>query len=121
MPSTTMSATSRKPTSKLTFPYPVLSPIVGTPSNSSLQALQKQIYTNAHAINSPCGGDVNSYLALVMTASAYLLCAPVWPSHYLFILVTPPSMPTVPLAQSTTKTTSTSNATISSSRLLLKS
>ena len=68
-----MSATAARPSSKLTFSHPVLSPITGTPSNPSLQALQKQIYTNTCAIHSTRGGGVNGHLVLVMTAPAYLM------------------------------------------------
>ena len=34
----------------LVFPTPVLTPIVGRPTNSTLQVLQQQLYQNARAI-----------------------------------------------------------------------
>ena len=68
-----MSAIAAKTSSKLAFPHPSLSIIVGTPNNSSLQALQKQIFANARATHSTRGGGDNGRLALVMPPPAYLV------------------------------------------------
>ena len=68
-----MSAIAAKTSSKLAFPHPSLSIIVGTPNNSSLQALQKQMFANARAIHSTRGGGDNGHLALVMPPPAYLV------------------------------------------------
>ena len=67
-----MSALAAKP-SKLSFPHPSLSVIVGTPNNTSLQALQKQMFANARAIHSIHGGGDNGHLALIMPSPAYLV------------------------------------------------
>jgi hypothetical protein len=42
---TTMSKLARMPSSSLTCPHPVLSPVAGAPpNNASIQILQKQLY-----------------------------------------------------------------------------
>jgi hypothetical protein len=56
----------------LTFPHPILTVITGTPTNSSLQLLKKQLFANARAIPSTRGGGANGHLALIMTAAVYL-------------------------------------------------
>jgi hypothetical protein len=61
----------------LTLPHPILTPIITTPTNSSIQVLQKQLYANARAVPSTRGGGVNGHLALVMAAPAYLARATV--------------------------------------------
>jgi hypothetical protein len=62
--------------SSLTCPHPALSPIVGTPSNASIQILQqKQLHANARAIHSTRGGGLNGHLTLVMPASNHLVRA----------------------------------------------
>ena len=58
--------------STLTYPHPVLTPIVGRPDNTTIQVLQKEIYANAKAIDSTRGGGQNGHLAIVMAAPAYL-------------------------------------------------
>jgi hypothetical protein len=57
--------------SSLTFPHPLLTPLEGTPTNTSLQGLQKQLYANARAIHSTRGGGANGHLALVMPTIKY--------------------------------------------------
>jgi hypothetical protein len=58
--------------SPLVFPHPVLTPITGRPTNTTLQTLQKQLYANARAVHSTRGGGLNGHLALVMPDAAYL-------------------------------------------------
>jgi hypothetical protein len=57
----------------LTYPHPVLNPVLGTPNNASIQVLQKQLYANAKAIDSTRGGGQDGHLALVMSPAAYLI------------------------------------------------
>jgi hypothetical protein len=59
-------------TSSLSFPKPVLTPVIGKPNNASLALLQQELYENARAIHSNRGGGANGYLALLMPAAAYL-------------------------------------------------
>jgi hypothetical protein len=63
-------STSTAPT--LPFPHPVLTPISGEPTNTSLQLLQQELFANARAIFSTRGGGANGHLALVMPAPDYL-------------------------------------------------
>ena len=56
----------------MTFPHPELTPIVGTPTNPTIQTIQKQLYANALAIHSTRGGGANGHLALLMPAATYL-------------------------------------------------
>jgi hypothetical protein len=58
----------------LTFPHPILTKIVNSQNNASIQGLQKVLYANAHAIHSTLGGGSNGHLALVMAPADYLLC-----------------------------------------------
>jgi hypothetical protein len=60
------------PSSTLIFPHPILTPIVGKPTNKSLQLTQKELFTNARAVNSTRGGGANGHLAIIMPAAAYL-------------------------------------------------
>jgi hypothetical protein len=50
----------------MTFPHPQLTPIVGTPTNPTIQNLQKQLYANALAICSTRGEGANGHLAVLM-------------------------------------------------------
>ena len=61
------------PTPTLVFPTPVLTPIVGRPTSSTLQVLQQQLYQNARAIASDLGGGALGHLALIMPAAEYTL------------------------------------------------
>ena len=56
----------------MTFPHPELTPIVGTPTNPTIQTIQKQLYANALAIHSTRGGGANGHLVLLMPSAAYL-------------------------------------------------
>lgn len=60
-------------TPKFTFPYVSLTPIDGKPTNTTLQVLQRQLYTNARSVPSPCGGGNHGHLAMVLSAPDYLL------------------------------------------------
>jgi hypothetical protein len=60
-------------TPTLVFPTPVLTPIVGRPTNSTLQIMQQQLYQNARSVASDRGGGALGHLALIMTPAAYLL------------------------------------------------
>ena len=55
----------------LTFPHPVLTPVNGPPTNSSLQLLKKELYANAMAIHSTRGGGHFGHLAIVMANADY--------------------------------------------------
>jgi hypothetical protein len=61
------------PSTSLTFPHPELTHIVGTPTNPTIQILQRQLYANALAIHSTRGGGANGHLAILMPAAQYLL------------------------------------------------
>ena len=68
-----MSAIPSVPT--LVFPTPIVTKIVGRPTNSSLQVLQQQLYQNARAIFSERGGGALGHLAVVMPPEQYVLRA----------------------------------------------
>ncbi len=59
----------------MAFPHPELTPIVGTPTNPTIQTLQKQLYANALAIDSTRGGGTNGHLAVLMPDGTYVNCA----------------------------------------------
>ena len=56
----------------LMFPHPILTPILGKPTCSTLKKLKKQIYANARAVHSTRGGGTNGHLSCVMTPAEYL-------------------------------------------------
>lgn len=58
-------------TTSLVFPTPVLTPIVGRPTSTTLQILQQQLYQNARAITSSAGGGALGHLAVIMDPAAY--------------------------------------------------
>lgn len=58
-------------TAALTFPHPILDLIDGQPTNTSLQLLQRQLYTNARSVSSTLGGGNHGHLGMVMTNAAY--------------------------------------------------
>ena len=60
-------------TPKFTFPYVSLTPIDGKPTNTTLQVLQRQLYTNARSVPSARGGGNHGHLAMVLSAPDYLL------------------------------------------------
>ena len=57
----------------LTFPHPKLTPIIGTPNNTALKHLTKELYANARAIPSTRGGGGHGHLGLVMPAAEYMV------------------------------------------------
>ena len=57
---------------KFSFPYEVLTPIEGKPTNTTLQLLQRQLYTNVRAVESPRGGGTHGHLALLLSDADYL-------------------------------------------------
>jgi hypothetical protein len=59
----------------IVFPHVDLDVIVGKPTNTSVQKLKRQIYTNAKSVTSPSGGGTNGHRALVMPVPAYLVRA----------------------------------------------
>jgi hypothetical protein len=59
----------------IVFPHVDLDVIVGKPTNTSVQKLKPQLYTNARSVASPRGGGTNGHLAIVMPAPAYLVQA----------------------------------------------
>jgi len=59
----------------LTFPHAELMPIIGTPHNTSLKLLTKEIYANACAIPSTCGGSGHGHLGLIMPVAEYVIVA----------------------------------------------
>jgi len=63
------------PSTMLTFPHAELMPIIGTPHNTSLKLLTKEIYANACAIPSTCGGSSHGHLGLVMPVAEYTVIA----------------------------------------------
>ena len=48
------------------FPYETLTPIDGKPTNTTLQLLQRQLFTNARSVPSTRGGGLHGHLAMVM-------------------------------------------------------
>jgi hypothetical protein len=99
---TTMSSSSST-TPSLTFPHPILSPILLEPNNTSLQLLQQELYANAKSVHSTRGGGANGHLALVMPPAEYLartaqaFIAPVHPGDQ-------PILPPNPTAHQITET-----------------
>jgi len=63
------------PPSSLAFPHPCLTPIIGTPTNSTVKLLTKEVYTNARAIPSTRGGGNHGHLGFVIPAVEYLALA----------------------------------------------
>lgn len=60
------------PSFAVTFPHPVLTPITGEPTYTTLQLLQQELYANALANHSTRGGGAHGHLAVIMPAAAYL-------------------------------------------------
>jgi hypothetical protein len=57
---------------KFNFPYETLTPIDGKPTNTTLQLLQGQLFTNARAVDYPRGSGTHGQLALVLSNDEYL-------------------------------------------------
>jgi hypothetical protein len=58
--------------SKFTFPHETLTPIIGKPTNTSLQLLQRQLFTNARSVPSTRGGGLYGHLAMLLSDAEYL-------------------------------------------------
>lgn len=54
------------------FPYATLTPIEGKPTNTTLQVLQRQLYTNARAVDSPRGGGNHGHMAMLLSEAEYI-------------------------------------------------
>jgi hypothetical protein len=54
---------------KFTFPHETLTPIIGKPTNTTLQLLQRQLFTNARSVPSARGGGTHGHLAMVLRQS----------------------------------------------------
>ena len=75
-------------TPKFTFPHETLTPIDGKSTNTTLQILQRQLFTIAHSVASTRGGGTHGHLAILLSPADYLLRAGV-----LFIVPTHPGPP----------------------------
>lgn len=60
------------PQNTIPFPHPELTRIDGKPTNSGLQSIQRELFTNARSVVSARGGGVNGHLAILMSPVAYL-------------------------------------------------
>jgi hypothetical protein len=54
------------------FPHKKLVKILGKPSNTSLQVLERQLHNNAASIHSRHGGGAHGHLDIVLHADRYL-------------------------------------------------
>ena len=61
--------------SKFTFPHETLTPVDGKPTNTTLQILQRQLFTNARSVPSTRGGGIHGHLAILLSPADYLLRA----------------------------------------------
>lgn len=57
---------------KFNFPYETLTPIQGKPMNTTLQLLQRQLFTNARSVPSARGGGNHGHLAIVLNPADYV-------------------------------------------------
>ena len=60
---------------KFNFPHETLTPINGKPTNTTLQTLQRQLFTNARSVPSTRGGGTHGHLAILLSPADYLLRA----------------------------------------------
>lgn len=58
---------------KFTFPHETLTPIEGKPTNTTLQLLQRHLFTNARSVPSARGGGIHGHLAMLLSPADYLL------------------------------------------------
>jgi hypothetical protein len=56
----------------INYPHPVLTPIIGRPTNGTVQLLQAELYANARSVLSDLGGGANGHLAVIQNAVDYL-------------------------------------------------
>jgi len=59
----------------ITFPHAQLTAIIGTPTNTALKQLTKELYANARAIPSTRGGGGHGHLGLIMPVAEYITLA----------------------------------------------
>ena len=59
-------------TSKFNFPFDTLTPITGKPTNTTLQLLQRQLFTNARSVTSARGGGLHGHLAILLSDADYI-------------------------------------------------
>ncbi len=57
---------------KFNFPFETLTPIHGKPTNTTLQLLQRQLFTNARSVPSARGGGLHGHLAILLTDAEYI-------------------------------------------------
>ena len=69
-------ASTTPSSSSFPFPHPILTPIVGRPTEPTVKLLQRQLYTNARAVPSTHGGGVHGYLGSIMSVLEYDVLAP---------------------------------------------
>jgi hypothetical protein len=60
---------------KFNFPHEALTPIIGKPTNTTLQILQRQLFTNARSVPSTRGGGTHGHLAILLSPEDYLIRA----------------------------------------------
>jgi hypothetical protein len=77
---------------KFTFPHATLTPIIGKPTNTTLQLLQRQLYANARSVPSSRGDGVHGHLALLLSDEDYLARAGI-----AFIVPVHPGPPPLPV------------------------
>ena len=51
---------------EFSFPHETLTPILGKPTNTTLQLLQRQLFTNASSVPSARGGGLHGHLAMLL-------------------------------------------------------
>jgi hypothetical protein len=65
------------PTAKLSFPHEKLTPIAGEPTFTTLQTLQKELFTNAQENQCSYGGRAHGYLGILLSDADYTALATV--------------------------------------------
>lgn len=58
--------------SNFNFPFATLTPIPGKPTNTTLQLLQRQLFTNARSVPSARGGGLHGHLAILLSDADYI-------------------------------------------------
>ena len=59
---------------KFNFSLETLTPITGKPTNTTLQLLQRQLFTNARSVPSARGGGLHGHLAILLSDANYIAC-----------------------------------------------
>ena len=59
-------------TAKFKFPHETLTPIISKPTNTALQLLQRQLFTNTRSVPSMRGSGLHGHLAMVKSDADYL-------------------------------------------------